>query len=121
MIPVSPIDALILADLLHELEDELAASDPEFVRTIQVEIDTVRGILRRRTVLAEDTPVLEDLRLFAWEVYTTLEEEFAEDGIDLADLELDDPELVRHDEQEVLCQLLAGYLAVLGCSRKAEA
>ena len=117
-VPVSPEDRLLFASLLEGLGADLAAADPDIEEVVRLELETVKGIVERRAVEAGDLMVLETLRDYAWEEYTTIEDEMREDGIELAELDFDDPDLIRYEDSLSVYLMLGNYLAAFGYSGK---
>lgn len=116
--PVSHEDRLLFASLLEGLRADLASADPDIEEVVRLELETVKGIVERKAVEAGDLMVLETLRDYAWEEYTTIEDEMREDGIELAELDFDDPDLIRYEDSLSVYLMLGNYLATFGYSGK---
>ena len=117
-VPASHEDRLLFASLLEELREALASADPDIEEVVRLELETVEGIVERLAVEAGDLMVLETLRDYAWEEYTTIEDEMREDGIELSELDFDNPDLIRYEDSLSVYLMLGNYLAAFGYSGK---
>ena len=118
MIRLSQEDSALLGSYLCELEQDLVSADSDIIQTVTLERNTVRDILERQSVIAEDLLVLQDLRDYLQEEIDEIEEEAEEDGIELIDLDADDLMLERYFVLLARAVLIGGYLATFGFSGK---